>query len=155
MRHTECMRHTQSRTVRVPFKVCVRAREPGMEPGTLRPCHGGRVVVLCVLWLRMYVQLGPPTFTEHFCLKKCVSVHCPCSSAAVLTKLSTQVSVGRRNYLQKSQPRTGHTRAHSLTHSLTHSRTHSRPKRNYFPHQGVSPRSQPRRVGAGPPRVGK
>ena len=46
MRHTECMRHTQSRTVRVPFKVCVRAREPGMEPGTLRPCHGGRVVVL-------------------------------------------------------------------------------------------------------------
>ena len=40
MRHTECMRHTQSRTVRVPFKVCVRAREPGMEPGTLRPCHG-------------------------------------------------------------------------------------------------------------------
>jgi hypothetical protein len=46
MRHTECMRHTQSRTVRLPFKVCVRAREPGMEPGTLRPCHGGRVVVL-------------------------------------------------------------------------------------------------------------
>ena len=41
MRHTECMRHTQSRTVRVPFKVCVRAREPGMEPGTLRPCHTG------------------------------------------------------------------------------------------------------------------
>ena len=29
---------------------------------------------------------------------------------------------------QKSQPRTGHTRAHSLTHSLTHSRTHSRPQ---------------------------
>ena len=67
MRHTECMRHTQSRTVRVPFKVCVRAREPGMEPGTLRPCHGAGSSCSLILWLRMYVQL----FTEHIWRKKC------------------------------------------------------------------------------------
>ena len=66
MRHTECMRHTQSRTVRVPFKVCVRAREPGMEPGTLRPCHMGPGRRAMILWLRIYVQL----FTEHLWRKK-------------------------------------------------------------------------------------
>ena len=74
MRHTECMRHTQSRTVRVPFKVCVRAREPGMEPGTLRPCHGAGSS--CYDPVATHVR---PTI-HGAKTKKCVRVPCPCSS---------------------------------------------------------------------------